>query len=157
MQQFDRIDIVNAQHLPCSGASRRSNGSRSCNPCIVFNFIHADQLWLTSIDCGGAQHTEGEGGIERAVATGREVIVRKMALDGGVKIGKARKVTYEESTGDVTLEIWPQVRDGDNVQLSKSADAIMILKQDGKMVTKGATQTKIIPKGNEDPLATPGR
>ncbi len=99
---------------------------------------------------------EEEGGIERAVATGREVIVRKVAADGKVKIGKARRVTYDDDSGDVTLEIWPQVRDGDNVQLAKSADAIMILKQDGKMVTKGPTHTKIIPRGEEDPLAPTG-
>ena len=71
--------------------------------------------------------------LDKAIATGKRVTVRKTGADGEVQIGQARKVTFEGKSGDVILEDWPQVQTDTRLIQAKSQDTIIILNQDGKM------------------------
>lgn len=87
-----------------------------------------------------------EGGaneLERAVVTGREVVVKKAAAEGEEQqIAKARKVTYFASREEVMLENWPQVQRGNNLVIAKSKDTVIILKGQ-EMIVKGPVRTRI--------------
>lgn len=133
-------------------------GAAKSPPIVIFKEnVHVKHPEFT-IDCdrliaymkgdgapGGAAAGD-EGGIERVIATGREVTVLKKMANGKVKIGKARKLTYDATTGDVVLEDWPQVQDGDNVQMAAEKGVVMVIKKDGRMVAKGPTKAVIVPK-----------
>jgi lipopolysaccharide transport protein LptA len=87
---------------------------------------------------------EGDSALDKAIATGKKVTVQKIGEDGEVQIGQARKVTFEESNGDVVLEDWPQVQTGNTLILAKEQGTIIILNQNGKMKVNGPHITKLI-------------
>ncbi|MGI9239689.1 MAG: LptA/OstA family protein [Verrucomicrobiales bacterium] len=90
------------------------------------------------------QEKEDDSALDKAVATGKRVTVRKVGADGEVQIGQARKVTFEGKTGDVILEIWPQVQTDTRLIQAKSQETIIILNQDGKMKINGPSITKLL-------------
>ena len=102
----------------------------------------------------GAEPAKEEGGnqLERAVATGREVVVRKLIADGEPQIAKARKATFFADRQEVMLEIWPQVQRGKNLVIAKSKDTVIILKGE-EMVVNGPVRTTIVGK---DPTSKDG-
>ena len=83
------------------------------------------------------QAEEEDSALDKAIATGKRVTVRKTGADGEVQIGQARKVTFEGKSGDVILEDWPQVQTDTRLIQAKSQDTIIILNQDGKMKING--------------------
>lgn len=91
---------------------------------------------------------EDAGGdkLERAIATGREVVVTKKMEDGEPQIAKARKATYFADREEVLLEIWPQVQRGNNLVMAKSKDTVIILKGE-EMIVKGPVRAKLVGKG----------
>ena len=98
----------------------------------------------------------GEGGIDHAVARGREVYVEKKNPEGKAQIGQARHVTYEGDSGDLILRDFPQVLSDGTLHKAKSRDTVMIIKQNGRLATPGQTQTKIrIPQKNSPALKKP--
>ena len=75
---------------------------------------------------------ESEGQVsrlEKAVATGDEVIVRKTIAGGEVQVAKSRKATFiardpkvKGTFDEVILEIWPRVQRGNNLIIAKSQE-----------------------------------
>ena len=125
--------------------------------------MHSDRLtaYFKREDAGGEETEEGAAGaaapgggnnLERAVATGREVVVRKAIAGGEPQIAKARKATYFADREEVMLEIWPQVQRGNNLVIAKSKDTVIILKGE-EMVVNGPVRTTLVGK---DPTATGG-
>jgi lipopolysaccharide transport protein LptA len=90
------------------------------------------------------QAEEEDSALDKAIATGKRVTVRKTGADGEVQIGQARKVTFEGKSGDVILEDWPQVQTDTRLIQAKSQDTIIILNQDGKMKINGPSITKLL-------------
>ena len=91
-------------------------------------------------------------GLEKVVATGNVVIVQEKRNDRGdlVKsIGKCGKATYDASTGDVTIEEWPQIQQGINNQVATQQNTVMILNAKGKSRTIGGQRTMIVDQGGD--------
>jgi lipopolysaccharide transport protein LptA len=137
-----------------------AEGKKAGPPIVIFKenvvvinpgfSIHCDRLIAYMKDTNGAD--DAEGGIERVIATGREVIIVKKLADGTQKIGKARKLTYNAITGDVILEDRPQVQSGQNIQMASDPSVVMTMKKDGRVFAKGATKTFIVPNSGEESL-----
>ncbi len=88
--------------------------------------------------------------LERAVATGDEVTVRKTIADGEVQVAKSRKATFiardpkvKGTFDEVMLEIWPRVQRGNNLIIAKSQDTVIILRRD-EIIVNGPVRTEII-------------
>lgn len=91
-------------------------------------------------------------GLEKVVATGNVVIVQEKRNDRGdlVKsVGKCGKATYNASTGDVTMEEWPQIQQGINNQVATQQNTVMILNAKGKSRTIGGQRTMIVDQGGD--------
>ena len=86
-------------------------------------------------------------GIQQVIATGNVVITQEKTNDRGdlVKsIGKCGKATYEASSGDMTLEEWPQIQQGINNQIATQKETVMILNAKGRSRTIGSSRTMIV-------------
>lgn len=88
--------------------------------------------------------------LERAVATGDEVTVRKTISNGEVQVAKSRKATFiardpklKGTFDEVMLEIWPRVQRGNNLIIAKSHDTVIILRRD-EMIVNGPVRTEIV-------------
>ena len=99
--------------------------------------------------------SEGESSMEKAVATGKRVTVQQVDAEGDVQIGQARKVTFEDATGNVILEDWPQVQTGTKLVQAKEQGTVIILNQDGKMKINGPSITKLILPSEDDTKKAP--
>lgn len=91
-------------------------------------------------------------GLEKVVATGNVVVVQEKRNDRGdlVKsVGKCGKATYDASTGDVTMEEWPQIQQGINNQVATQQNTVMILNAKGKSRTIGGQRTMIVDQGGD--------
>ena len=91
-------------------------------------------------------------GLEKVVAMGNVVIVQEKRNDRGdlVKsVGKCGKATYDASTGDVTMEEWPQIQQGINNQVATQQNTVMILNAKGKSRTIGGQRTMIVDQGGD--------
>jgi len=96
-----------------------------------------------------AEVKEGESAFDRAIATGKKVIVRKVGADGEVQIGQARKVTFDKKSGNIILEDWPQVQSGFKLIKARAQSTIITLNEDGKMNVDGPNHTTIIQPAKE--------
>jgi lipopolysaccharide export system protein LptA len=88
--------------------------------------------------------------LERAVATGDEVTVRKTLAGGEVQVAKSRKATFiardpmvKGTFDEVMLEIWPRVQRGNNLIIARSQDTVIILRRD-EMIVNGPVRTEIV-------------
>ena len=97
---------------------------------------------------------EGESPLDKAIATGKKVVVRKVGAEGEVQIGQARKVTFEGATGDIILQDWPQVQSGFKLIQARSQGTIITLNENGKMNVEGPSYTKIIQPAKESSKET---
>jgi len=91
-------------------------------------------------------------GIQQVIATGNVVITQEKTNDRGdlVKsIGKCGKATYEASSGDMTLEEWPQIQQGINNQIATQKETVMILNAKGRSRTIGSSRTMIVDQGEK--------
>ncbi len=89
-------------------------------------------------------------GLSKVIATGSVVITQEKPNEHGdiVKsIGKCGKATYDATTGDMTLEDWPQIQQGINNQVATQQSTIMILNSKGHSRTIGASRTMIVDQG----------
>lgn len=68
-----------------------------------------------------------ETAIKRAIATGREVVIRKKTADGKLIIAKCRKATYFADTQKLKLEQWPQVQRDNILVIATEPSTQMIL------------------------------
>jgi lipopolysaccharide transport protein LptA len=91
-------------------------------------------------------------GLEKVVASGNVVIVQEKRNDRGdlVKsVGKCGRATYDASTGDVTMEDWPQIQQGINNQVATQQNTVMILNAKGRSRTIGGQRTMIVDQGGD--------
>jgi len=101
-------------------------------------------------DSVGGESGDQASRLERAVATGDEVTVRKTIADGELQVAKSRKATFiardpgvEGSFDEVVLEVWPRVQRGNNLIIAKSKDTVIILRRD-EMIVNGPVRTEIV-------------
>ena len=101
--------------------------------------------------------------LDRAVATGEEVVVRKMIADGELQVAKSRKATFIASdpnrkgtVDEVVLEVWPRVQRGNNLIVAKSKDTVIILRRD-EMIVNGPVRTEIVGGGGLTPGSESGK
>ena len=101
--------------------------------------------------------------LDRAVATGEEVVVRKMIADGELQVAKSRKATFIASdpnrkgtVDEVVLEVWPRVQRGNNLIVAKSKDTVIILRRD-EMIVNGPVRTEIVGGGGLTPESASGK
>lgn len=86
------------------------------------------------------------GGLERAVAEGKVLIVQEKPDEKGRIVrymGKAARVEYDADTGNVTLIGWPQIQQGINTQVATEEGTRMILNKNGQLKTIGGSKTVI--------------
>lgn len=91
-------------------------------------------------------------GLLKVIASGNVIITQEKQNDRGdviKSIGKCGKVTYDPTTGDATLEDWPQVQQGINNQISTQQSTVMILNAKGRSRTIGSSRTMIVDQGTK--------
>ena len=91
-------------------------------------------------------------GLAKVVASGGVVIVQEKRNERGdliKSVGKCGRATYDASTGDVTLEEWPQIQQGINTQVATQQNTVMILNAKGKSRTVGGSRVMIIDQGGD--------
>ena len=89
-------------------------------------------------------------GLSKVIATGSVVITQEKKNDRGdlVKsVGKCGRATYDATTGDVTMEDWPQIQQGINNQVATQQSTVMILNAKGRSRTIGGSRTMIVDQG----------
>jgi len=91
-------------------------------------------------------------GLLKVIASGNVIITQEKQNDRGdviKSIGKCGKVTYDPTTGDATLEDWPQVQQGINNQIATQQSTVMILNAKGRSRTIGSSRTMIVDQGTK--------
>jgi len=99
------------------------------------------------------------GGLEKAIAEGSVVITQeKLDAEGNVSrsVGRARRATYEASTGDVVLTGRPELQQGINACVATDDSTIITLNREGRMKVTGPSKT-VIRDAPENPTAPNGR
>jgi lipopolysaccharide export system protein LptA len=94
-------------------------------------------------------------GLEKVVASGSVIITQEKKNENGdvVKsVSKSGKATYDASTGDMTLEDWPQIQQGINNQIATEKTTVMVLNSKGHSRTIGRQRTMIVDQGGDKPL-----
>ena len=97
-------------------------------------------------------------GLQQVIATGNVIVIQQKKNDRGdliKSVGKCGKATYDPTTGDVTLEEWPQIQQGINNQVATQGTTVMILNSKGRSRTIGPSRTMIVDQGQGDKPATP--
>ena len=121
------------------------------NPEFTMTSDYLTAFFRKSTEPGSAD-TPGDQAnrLDRAVATGEEVIVRKTIADGELQVARSRKATFiasdpnvEGTVDEVVLEVWPRVQRGNNLIVAKSKDTVIILRRD-EMIVNGPVRTEII-------------
>jgi len=100
--------------------------------------------------------TKGQNqGLEKAIAEGNVAVVRdRPDSNGGAAtraVGRADQATYVAATGNVELRGSPRVQEGVNTHVGTSPDTVMIVNQNGQLMTRGPSRTEIRqePKNND--------
>jgi hypothetical protein len=91
--------------------------------------------------------TGGEKGLQKAVASGlpeKRVRVERHTEDGERQLGLAQEVTYVISSGDVVLDVWPEIRRGSHSSVAKRRDARIVMKKNGNVESRGV-DIQIVP------------
>ncbi len=102
--------------------------------------------------------SSNEDNIEKAIARGRMVIIEKQGVAGETQIGQCREATYEGSTGNIYLRVWPQVQKGNNIITAAEETTLMTLTEAGDFNAKGRTKSLLANSKdkNGNPLPAPG-
>lgn len=91
-------------------------------------------------------------GLQKVIASGNVVITQEKKNERGdviKSVGKCGKTTYDPTTGDATLEDWPQVQQGINNQIATQQSTVMILNAKGRSRTIGSSRTMIVDQGEK--------
>ena len=113
--------------------------------------VHDPQFTLTC-DRLNVVMNKNRQGLQLVTATGNVNIEQQGTSDSGEKVksaGKAGVAIYEPLTGDITLKVWPQVRQGKNFQVATEEGTVMVLNSKGTFRTKGQTRTMILDAGEQ--------
>jgi len=134
------------------------------NPEFTMTSDYLTAFFSKSQDSGSQNESVDQSSrLDRAVATGEEVVVRKTIADGELQIAKSRKATFIASdpnrkgtVDEVVLEVWPRVQRGNNLIVAKSKDTVIILRRD-EMIVNGPVRTEIVGGGGLTPGSEPGK
>ena len=92
-------------------------------------------------------HKEENEGLERAIAEGNVGVVRdKPDPKGGPPskaVGLSDKAVYTSSDGNVELTGSPRVQQGLDTHIATSPETVMVLNQNGHLLTHGPSRTEI--------------
>ena len=90
---------------------------------------------------------EKSEGLEKAIAEGNVGVVRdRPDPKGGPpsrSVGLSRTAVYTASDGNMELTGDPRVQQGMNTHVATSPNTVMILNQNGQLLTKGPSRTEI--------------
>lgn len=109
----------------------------------------------------GASPEPPQQALDKAVAEGNVGVVRERPDDNGGppmrSIGRADMAIYTTSDGNVELRGNPRVQSGLNMHVATSPDTVMVISQDGRLVTRGPSRTEIRqePKASPSPTVAP--
>jgi len=91
----------------------------------------------------GAQQ-EGSN-LEKATAEGHVIIIQDKVdtKTGKVQhyVGKSEKAVYDGDTGDITLTVWPEIRQDENTHVSLAESTVMVINRAGTIRTQGPSKT----------------
>jgi lipopolysaccharide transport protein LptA len=97
-------------------------------------------------------------GLEKAVASGNVGVVRdRLDPKGGPpmrSVSLSDNAVYTTKDGNVELTGNPRVQQGMNMHVATSPDTVMILNQDGQLVTRGPSRTEIRQEPSPSPSPT---
>lgn len=103
-------------------------------------------------------HKQESEGLEKAIAEGNVGVVReKPDPNGGPPskaVGLSEKAVYTSADGNVVLTGSPRVQEGLDTHIATSAQTVMILNQNGQLVTHGPSRTEI--RQEPSPSPSPG-
>ena len=134
------------------------------NPEFTMTSDYLTAFFSKSKDSGSENESADQSSrLDRAVATGEEVVVRKTIADGELQVAKSRKATFIASdpnrkgtVDEVVLEVWPRVQRGNNLIVAKSKDTVIILRRD-EMIVNGPVRTEIVGGGGLTPESESGK
>ena len=134
------------------------------NPEFTMTSDYLTAFFSKSKDSGSENESADQSSrLDRAVATGEEVVVRKTIADGELQVAKSRKATFIASdpnrkgtVDEVVLEVWPRVQRGNNLIVAKSKDTVIILRRD-EMIVNGPVRTEIVGGGGLTPGSESGK
>lgn len=96
---------------------------------------------------------EGEG-LEKAIAEGHVGVVRDKPDPKGGKpskaVGLSEKAVYTSSDGNVEMTGNPRVQQGLDTHVATSPETVMILNQNGHLITHGPSRTEIRQEAKDD-------
>lgn len=85
--------------------------------------------------------------LQKAVAEGNVGVVRDRPDDKGGppvrSVGRADMAIYTSGDGNVELRGTPRVQSGLNMHVATSPDTVMVINQNGQLVTRGPSRTEI--------------
>lgn len=97
-------------------------------------------------------------GLEKAVADGNVAVVRNRPDPKGGRpqqsIGLSDNAVYTTSDGIIQLTGNPRVQQGMNMHIATSPDTVMILNQEGQLITRGPSRTEIRQQPSPSPSAS---
>lgn len=86
-------------------------------------------------------------GLERAVAEGNVGVIRERPGEQGQpatrSVGRADIAIYTAKDGSVELKGTPRLQSGMNTHIATSPDTVMVVNQNGQLVTRGPSRTEI--------------
>lgn len=104
-------------------------------------------------------HKAENEGLEKAIAEGNVGVVRdKPDPKGGPPskaVGLAEKAVYTSGDGNVELTGSPRVQQGFDTHIATSPATVMVLNQDGHLVTHGPSRTEIRQEAKDEKKTTP--
>jgi lipopolysaccharide export system protein LptA len=97
--------------------------------------------------------------LEKAVAEGNVGVVRDRPDEKGGppvrSVGRADMAVYTASDGNVELRGTPRVQSGLNMHVATSPDTVMVINQNGQLVTRGPSRTEIRQEPKTSPTPAP--
>ncbi len=86
-------------------------------------------------------------GLEKAIAEGSVGVMQERPGENGGppvrSIGRAERVVYTASDGNVELTGMPRVQNGLNSHMATSPETVMLINQSGQLTTKGPSRTEL--------------
>lgn len=101
--------------------------------------IKCERLEIYMDQASGGAPTEGGGSFKKAIASGGMVEIRRIAPGGKKQIALAQRAEFDKLTNDVILSGGPPyIQDGESFVETKSVDAKIIMRGNGKYEITGS-------------------
>jgi len=94
-----------------------------------------------------AEASQEGSNLEKATAEGHVIIIQDKVdtKTGKVQhyVGKSEKAVYDGDTGDITLTVWPEIRQDENTHVSLAESTVMVIGRSGTIRTVGPSKTML--------------